>query len=122
MERYINNGYLFYLCNYASAARLAIASAQTVGDLVRCIRYVVQTLLITYEQNLGRLGDDATPPSVILKRLMLNMQKETVVLMQSLDIIFHRSEVIVRELTSYVLEIQGAENQLLTDCSLQSVL
>jgi hypothetical protein len=97
-------------------------SAQVLGDLIRCTQYVVQALMIGHNQNFERLRKDTALPSVIPKHLMLNIQKERVVLISSLDILFRRSEVIASELTSYITDVQRAQEQLFLDCSLQSVL
>ncbi len=99
-----------------------MASAQVLGDLIRCTRYVVQTLVISHGQDLEHLREDVTLSSVISKHLMLNMQKETAVLIESLDILFHRSKVIVSELTLYIIDIQRVQEQLIVDCGLEPLL
>lgn len=96
-----------------------MTSAQVLGDLVRCTRYVVQTLALRDRQGYERVKLDRSPPSLVLKHLMLNMQKETTILMQGLDILYHCSGIIVKELTLYRSALRGAETQLLTDCGLQ---
>jgi hypothetical protein len=103
-----NHSYLQCLSDYTFAAERAIASAQVLRELVCRSENAVQSLQIEYENDIEHLKKYAPPPSAIRHHIQVNVDKEMVLLLHSLKVLFEGTQHIVGEL-EYRLQVQVAQ-------------